>query len=165
MKKLWAPWRLEYVRNPKARGCFLCAMLQAHDDRANLVLARGRTCAIVMNRYPYNNGHLIVCPYRHLDDVTLLTADERLETMDLTAHAVDTMRTSMFADGFNIGLNLGGAAGAGLDVHIHTHIVPRWKGDTNFMPILADVKIIPQSLLDLWDQLHPILAQKLTGVA
>ena len=157
MRRLWAPWRMEYIRKVGKGACFLCEMLSASDDRTNLVLLRGKTCAMVINRYPYNNGHLMVCPCRHISDIATATSDERLETMNLVASAVEALRKIMRPDGFNIGLNLGRAAGAGLEEHIHTHIVPRWNGDTNFMPVMAEVKVIPQSLLDLWDQLHPIL--------
>jgi ATP adenylyltransferase len=160
MKRLWAPWRMTYIRQIKEQGCFLCRMFGESEDRKNLLLLRGRTCAVVMNRYPYNNGHLMVCPYRHVDDLAKLTGEERAETMDLVIRSVDVLRTAMNPDGFNVGINLGRTAGAGLDEHVHTHVVPRWNGDTNYMPVLADVKVIPQSLEDLWDQLHPRLSSR-----
>jgi ATP adenylyltransferase len=157
VKRFWAPWRMEYIRGLKEKGCFLCKALAGTDDRANLVVRRGRTVATVINRYPYNNGHLMVCPYRHVAEIEALTPEERLETMDEVARAIAALRPAMRPAGFNVGVNLGRAAGAGLEEHLHVHIVPRWDGDTNFMPVLADVKVVPQSLLELWDLLHPAL--------
>ena len=160
MDKLWAPWRMEYIRHEKEVDCFLCRILEedpAH-DRENLLLTRGRTCGVVMNRYPYNNGHLLIFPFRHVPDLTSMDADERLEIMDLSATVMDAMQKVMRPDGFNLGMNIGQAAGAGLEDHAHLHVMPRWIGDTNFMPIIADTKVIPQALLDLWDILHPLLA-------
>ncbi len=153
MKDLWAPWRMEYILAEKTDECFICEMLRADNDRANLLLKRSKTCAMLMNRYPYNNGHLMIAPNRHIHDMPQLNAEERLETMDLVAEAIDMLRAVIRPDGFNIGVNLGKIAGAGLETHIHTHIVPRWNGDTNFMPVIADVKVIPQALDDLYQQL------------
>ena len=159
MDKLWAPWRLDYILQEKDGECFLCNAVKSDDDRNHLLLKRGKTCGIILNRYPYNNGHLMVFPYRHIDTFGAMTPDERLETMDLTADAIDALKSTVHPDGFNIGINLGQVAGAGLKDHIHTHIVPRWNGDTNFMPVTGDTKVIPQFLLELWDQLHPILSE------
>lgn len=153
MDALWAPWRMEYILGDKDDGCFLCRILASGDDRNNLVLKRGEHCAVVMNRYPYNNGHLMVTPYRHLSSLRDLTGEEKTETMELLTLAVEVLGRTIEPDGFNIGINLGRVAGAGLEDHIHTHIVPRWNGDTNFMPVTGSVKVIPQSLLDLWDSL------------
>ena len=157
MKRLWAPWRLEYIVGDKQEGCFLCRILGDDNDRENLILKRGQLCAVVMNRYPYNNGHLMVCPYRHVAELDDLCGEERLELMDLVADCIKALKQSIRPDGFNVGINLGRAAGAGLEDHIHTHIVPRWNGDTNFMPVMDDVKVIPQGLLELWDVLNPLL--------
>jgi ATP adenylyltransferase len=158
MKQMWAPWRLEYVRHvDDDDGCFICRALAGDADRENLVLKRGSTCAVIMNRYPYANGHLMICPYRHVDDLVAMNPDERLEAMDLVADSIGALKKAVCPDGFNVGTNLGRIAGAGLKEHVHTHVVPRWSGDTNFMPVLADVKIVPQSLLELWDELHPLL--------
>lgn len=156
MKRLWAPWRLEYICGEKDTSCFLCRILAGDRDRDNLVLRRGVTCAVVMNRYPYSNGHLMVCPNRHVAGIGDLTAEEKLETMDLVAEAIRVLKKSIRPEGFNVGINLGQAAGAGLEEHLHTHIVPRWSGDTNFMPVMDDVRVIPQSLAELWDRLEPI---------
>jgi ATP adenylyltransferase len=128
------------------------------DDRANLLLARGRTCGIVLNRYPYNNGHLMVFPFRHVSDLAVLKPGERRELMDLVCQSVETLRAALSAEGFNAGVNLGKAAGAGLAEHVHVHVVPRWNGDTNFMPAVGETKVIPQSLLDLWDRLRPLFS-------
>jgi ATP adenylyltransferase len=159
MKELWAPWRLEYIRHIREPdGCFLCRMFAERDERKNLILRRGPTCAVVMNRFPYSNGHLLVCPYRHGVDFSDLTPEERLGIMDLLDAAVRALKSAMHPDGFNIGVNLGRAAGAGLEEHLHVHVVPRWHGDTNFMPVMADVKVIPQGLDELWQQLSPAMS-------
>jgi ATP adenylyltransferase len=157
MQQLWAPWRLTYVAGPKDTGCFLCRILRERNDRANLVLLRGETCAIVINRYPYNNGHLMICPNRHTAALDALTPAERLEMMDLAARSVAALRDTLRAEGCNIGINLGRVAGAGLEEHVHMHVVPRWNGDTNFMPVTADVKVVPQSLDALWDSLALVM--------
>ena len=156
MKRIWAPWRIEYILKSKEPGCFLCDMFHADAaaDRENLLLKRGETCAVVMNRYPYNNGHLMVAPYRHVENVEQLDARERAEMMDLIALCTDILTKTMAPDGFNVGINLGEAAGAGLKDHVHTHIVPRWAGDTNFMPVLGETKVLPQSLDETWELLH-----------
>jgi len=156
MDRLWAPWRLEYILSDKTGGCFLCRSVSAAEDRNALLLKRGSRCGVMMNRYPYNNGHLLIFPYRHVAGIGDLTADERLETMDLLDESVAALTATMHPDGFNIGINLGLAAGAGLEEHVHTHVVPRWNADTNFMPVMADVKVIPQSLLELYNQLFPV---------
>ncbi len=144
---------MEYILNSNQPGCFLCGILQGGADRENLVLRRGRHCAVLMNRYPYNNGHLMVVPYRHVDAVESMQPDEHREMLGWTGQACGWLRQVMHPDGFNIGINQGAAAGAGLKEHIHLHIVPRWNGDTNFMPVLADVKVIPQALDELWERL------------
>lgn len=157
MKRLWAPWRMEYILADKRDECFLCHAATDENDRQNLLLKRGSDGAIVLNRFPYSNGHLMVFPYRHLADLHGLSSDEKLELMDLLDLSVEVLRQTINPDGFNIGVNLGEAAGAGLADHLHIHVVPRWNGDTNFMPVLDDTRVIPQSLLDMWDQLHPVL--------
>jgi ATP adenylyltransferase len=154
MKTIWAPWRIEYIRGPKDEGCFLCDMFKLNDDRQRLLLKRGDLCAVVINRYPYTPGHLMVAPYRHVDTLSAMTDEERSEMMRLTCRAVEVLTARVHPHGFNIGMNLGEQAGAGLKDHVHMHIVPRWTGDTNFMPVLGHVKVLPQSLDDLWDMLH-----------
>jgi len=157
MNKLWAPWRMDYILGGEEEGCFLCRIVAEDNDRENLLLKRGRCCAVVLNRFPYNNGHLMIFPYRHVSEVAGLNADERLESMDLVAEVLEVFKQSMRPDGFNVGLNLGRAAGAGLEEHLHLHVVPRWSGDTNFMPVVADTKVIPEALMQLWDRLNPAL--------
>lgn len=155
-KTIWAPWRIEYILSDKEAGCFLCKMMAEDNDRENLLLKRGKTCAVVMNRYPYNNGHLMVAPYRHLEHLKDMTAEERAEMTDLSIEAVEILKAELKPDGLNLGYNLGAAAGAGLKDHIHQHIVPRWTGDTNFMPVLADTRVMPQALLEQYDVLYPL---------
>lgn len=154
---VWAPWRMEYILSDKDDGCFLCRTfnMPARHDRENLLLYRGEHCAVVLNRYPYNNGHLMVCPYRHLSDFEEMTAEEMNELNELTVRGIRALKATMNPEGFNVGFNLGGAAGAGLKDHIHQHIVPRWIGDTNFMPVLGDTRVIPQSLEDTLQLLLP----------
>ncbi len=155
-KTIWAPWRIEYILSDKEGGCFLCNMFDAENDRENLLLKRGKTVAVVMNRYPYNSGHLMVTPYRHLENLKDLTPEERLEIADLTIEAVEILKAELKPDGLNLGYNLGEAAGAGLKDHIHQHIVPRWSGDTNFMPVLANTRVMPQALEEQYDVLYPL---------
>ena len=162
MDSLWAPWRLAYVgaAKPPAAGdpCFLCRGLAADDDRANLVALRTPLSVVVLNRFPYNNGHLLIAPRAHKGALGDLTAPELLETMETLRRMVAVLDGLMHPDGYNVGLNLGSAAGAGLPGHLHWHLVPRWHGDTNFMPILADTKVIVQSL----DALYDLLQEQLT---
>lgn len=158
MKRLWAPWRMEYIQQCRQPGCFLCDAFQSMADRDNLIIKRSSACALIMNRYPYNNGHLMVAPYRHLDNLEDLCAEEQADLLALATAACKRLREVVHAQGFNLGVNQGTAAGAGLKDHIHLHIVPRWEGDTNFMPIMADVKVIPQTLRELWEQLHNVFS-------
>jgi ATP adenylyltransferase len=157
MDQLWAPWRLSYVKAahaPAEEGpCFICAGLAADDDRRNLIALRTERSVVVLNRYPYNNGHLLVAPRAHKGKLDELTPDELLETQETLRRMVRVLDELMHPDGYNVGLNLGRVAGAGLPGHLHWHIVPRWHGDTNFMPVLGDVKVIVQSLEALYDLL------------
>ncbi len=155
MKHIWAPWRMPYILDSKQPGCFLCDMIRENRDRDNLILLRSEHVFVVMNKYPYNNGHLMITPYRHVALMEDVTDDESLALMQLTRQAVSALKTVIRPDGFNIGINLGKSAGAGLEDHLHVHIVPRWNGDTNFMPVLAETKVMPQSLPDTYDQLLP----------
>ena len=146
---------MDYILQSKQPGCFLCDMIHEDKDREHLLLKRDKAGFIVMNRFPYNNGHLMVAPYRHVAGLEDLNADETDAWMKLTREAVVILKERMKPDGFNIGINLGTVAGAGLKDHIHLHIVPRWNGDTNFMPVIGETKVMPQDLFELWDQLHP----------
>jgi ATP adenylyltransferase len=157
MEQLWAPWRLSYVASaaPPAAGdpCFICQGLAEADDRRNLIALRTPLSVVVLNRYPYNNGHLLVAPRAHKGTLAELSPEEITETQLTLRRMVEVLGSLMRPDGYNIGLNLGRVAGAGLPGHLHWHIVPRWAGDTNFMPVLADVKVIVQSLDALYDLL------------
>ncbi len=153
MDRLWAPWRMGYILSTKVQGCFLCDAVHSGADEVNLVLKRGEYVFMIINKYPYNNGHVMIAPYRHVATLEEMDEQERSEMLNMSAFACERIRKSMKAQGFNVGLNIGEAAGAGLKEHIHLHIVPRWVGDTNFMPVLAEVKVIPQDLKSLWAQL------------
>jgi len=147
LDKLWAPWRIGYVANAnKEDGCFLCAAAEGDDDRANLVVRRSGSCFAILNRYPYNNGHVMVAPRTHKSDLPDLSDEERADLMTLLLDVQAALQATLKPHGFNIGFNIGAAAGAGVPGHIHAHVVPRWTGDTSFMTTLADVKIISQSL-------------------
>jgi ATP adenylyltransferase len=154
MKALWAPWRLEYIKAMSDDTCFLCTGAADARDRENLILKRGEHAIVVMNRYPYNNGHLLVAPIRHLRHLKELTDPERLEIARLIEACIEALGDAVHPHGFNIGLNLGRVAGAGLESHLHYHVVPRWEGDTNFMPVLGEVKVVPQALDDLYAELR-----------
>lgn len=153
-RPLWAPWRVEYIHSEKDGQCFLCRIFAEKADRGNLLLFRGETCAVLMNRYPYNSGHLMVAPYRHVAGPEGLSPEETMEMAALTARSVKVLRDAMAPQGFNIGINLGEAAGAGLKDHLHQHIVPRWTGDTNFMPVLGEPRVIPEALAATYELLH-----------
>jgi ATP adenylyltransferase len=177
--RLWAPWRLEYVSgsDPSTqpappepatwldgadRNCFLCRAAADFDDpfpaaRRQLVVARDGRALVMLNRYPYNNGHVLVAPRRHAADLSQLTPDEHLACMNSLARLTEVFTAEIHPDGFNIGLNLGRAAGAGLPGHLHWHLVPRWSGDTNFMSSLAGTRVIPQSLEAMWELLSKAL--------
>ncbi len=156
MKTIWAPWRIDYVTKEKEDVCIFCEKPKEKDDRKNLILYRGESGFIILNRYPYSNGHLMSVPYRHTSDLSELSDSERLELMNLTIMCVELLRV-IKPDGFNVGMNLGRVAGAGIDDHLHFHVVPRWNGDTNFMPVIGDLKVMPEYL----DQTYLRLAQEL----
>ena len=145
-RQVWAPWRLEYVQSADEQpGCVFC-LARDGDDADRLVVHRGERAFVLLNKYPYASGHLMVAPSRHVGDFTELDDDEALEVHRLAAQAVAALRRTYAPDGFNLGWNLGRVAGAGVVDHVHLHVVPRWSGDTNFMPVLADVKVIPEHL-------------------
>ncbi|OQX95809.1 HIT family hydrolase [candidate division KSB1 bacterium 4572_119] len=158
MKHLWAPWRIKYIEKVKdgEEGCIFCDKPSAKDDRKNLILYRGKTCFVLMNLYPYNNAHLMVVPYNHISDISQLNEKERLELMELLALCKDVITESMKPHGFNIGMNLGEVAGAGVKDHLHFHIVPRWSGDTNFMPVFGKTKVISEGLEQTWEKLKKL---------
>ncbi len=155
MEQLWAPWRLEYIVGTRPEGCIFCTYPQQDDDEANHILHRGKHAYVIMNAFPYANGHLLVSPYRHAADIGELTDEENLEIMRLTQKCCAALRQVARPDGFNIGINIGTAAGAGIADHVHLHVVPRWNGDTNFMPVFADIKVIPEALASTYKKLKP----------
>jgi len=154
MKQIWAPWRIEYIQMKKPEGCILCDKPKQKDDVANYILYRGDKNFVIMNSYPYNPGHLMVAPYRHVAHLEELTDEERHEHFDMVSRSVKLLKEVFNPAGFNIGMNIGKVAGAGIDDHIHTHIVPRWQGDTNFMPVIADVRVIPEALAGTYKKLE-----------
>lgn len=149
---LWAPWRVEYFGIDKSRD-FLSEAAQTSDDRAHLVVKRGRETFVILNRYPYSPGHMMVVPYRKVADIADLTEGEMLELWQQAAMAQKLLRKVVKAEAFNVGLNLGKAAGAGYADHLHLHVVPRWEGDQNFMPVLGGTHVMPQALDALWELL------------
>jgi ATP adenylyltransferase len=157
MDALWAPWRLAYVAAPKPPAgsdpCFICRSLAEQNDRSNLLALRTPLSVVLLNRFPYNNGHLLVAPRSHKGQLAELDEPELLSTMENLRRMVGLLDRLLQPEGYNIGLNLGRAAGAGLPGHLHWHIVPRWNGDTNFMPVFSDTKVISQSLDAFYDQL------------
>ncbi len=146
---MWAPWRMRYVSTPsdeRPAGCVFCDLPAQADDAATYILRRGRSAYVIMNLYPYNNGHLMVVPYAHESELPALDAEVVSEMMKLTQDSQRIVQQAMRPQGFNLGMNQGRAAGAGIDEHLHLHIVPRWAGDTNFMPAVGDVRVMPQHL-------------------
>jgi ATP adenylyltransferase len=148
MERLWAPWRADFISGPKPTGCFLCeaAAAPASSDPEHLVVARTRMCLAILNRYPYNNGHLMVAPAAHLATLDQLEQETAVDMTLLTQRSLRVLREVLTPQAFNIGINMGKVAGAGIADHIHQHVVPRWDGDTNFMPVLADVKVMNDHL-------------------
>ncbi len=161
MEPLHAPWRIEYILSSKTESDeeLFVQVARSNNDEANLVIVRDRTCFALLNRYPYNGGHLMVVPYKQTPDLNGLTEDELADLWKLTRRCVNALTAVMKPDGFNIGINLGKVAGAGFDRHLHIHVVPRWLGDTNFMPVLADTSVVPQALTDLAAKLRAALAR------
>jgi ATP adenylyltransferase len=161
MDSLHAPWRIEYILAPKPPSSdqsLFTRIAQSADDETNLVLVRDRTCYALLNRYPYNGGHLMVIPYKQVPDLEDLTDEELVDLMRLTRRCKRALTEVMKPEGFNIGLNLGRAGGAAIEEHLHIHIVPRWRGDTNFMPVLAGTHVLPQALIEIAAQLRAVLS-------
>jgi ATP adenylyltransferase len=159
-QRLWAPWRLDYIRGEKDEGCFLCRAIEANPerDREHLLVHRGELCFVILNKFPYNNGHVMVAPRVHEPSIEQLGADELAEMMDLTKRSLGALREVYRPEGFNIGVNQGKIAGAGVEDHVHLHVVPRWGADTNFMPVIADTRVLPQALDDSWAELRAAFA-------
>jgi ATP adenylyltransferase len=150
MKRIWAPWRIEYILSKKPEGCILCNKPKEDKDAQNHILYRGQKNYIILNSYPYNPGHLMVVPYRHVGSLEDLTEEERQEHFTMVSRGLSVLREAFHPGGFNIGGNIGKAAGAGIDGHYHSHVLPRWNGDTNYMTVLTDVRVVPQALADTY---------------
>jgi ATP adenylyltransferase len=158
MDRLWAPWRMTYIKSEKSGECVFCkAAADPDQDKENLVLWRGEYGYVILNRFPYNNGHLMVVPYRHVPSIEDLEPAPLADLMTMVQEAIALLRRAMQPDGFNVGINLGEAAGAGIVAHVHIHIVPRWNGDTNFMPVLGGVRVIPDALENTYKSLLDVL--------
>lgn len=157
MRHLWSPWRLEYLTAPETEGCIFCDAAQGEDDRENLLLLRGKQAFLLLNRYPYNNGHFMAVPYAHVPSLEDLDERTLSETMLLVNRGLRALRATMAPHGFNIGVNVGQVAGAGIQEHVHIHAVPRWAGDTNFMPVVTDTRVVPQTWLQTYDMLRAAL--------
>lgn len=161
-RPLWAPWRVEYVTKPKTGDCVFCAAAAADggDEEGELVVERGELCFTMLNAFPYAAGHVMVSPYRHVGELEELTEGETSELMRLATSAIAALRGVMNPAGFNVGLNLGRVAGAGFADHLHLHVVPRWEGDTSFMPVIGDTGIVSQALADTATALREALAER-----
>jgi ATP adenylyltransferase len=162
MDRLWAPWRAKYIESfsneeSKEKECLFCEKAKSNDDEKNLVLFRGETCYIIMNLFPYNSGHIMVVPYKHTSSFSSLTEEEMLELMKVIKKGISALEIALKPHGFNIGVNLGRVSGAGIEDHIHFHIVPRWNGDTNFMPVISETKVISELLSDTYKKIKSAL--------
>ena len=154
MEKLWAPWRMKYILGEKSSGCIFCDSAETEDDRSGLVLHRGEKGFVMMNRFPYNNGHVMVAPFRHVGTLEGLNDSESLDLMRLLQLCERAIRTVLKPEGFNIGVNMGRIAGAGVEDHLHIHVVPRWGGDTSFMPVLSETKVINEEVERTYQRLR-----------
>lgn len=157
MKILWAPWRIKYIQKKKEKGCIFCNHLK---KKSSLLVYTSSSSLVILNLFPYNNGHLLVAPKRHIDSLEKLNEEELTDLMKVIKKMIAILKKVLKPDGFNIGINIGKEAGAGVDKHLHVHIVPRWRGDVNFMPICFDTKVIPQSLEELAQKLKKCLQEK-----
>jgi ATP adenylyltransferase len=157
-QRLWAPWRLEYIKGPKPDECIFCAKPAAGDDAGGYIVARGERCFVMLNAFPYNNGHVMVAPYEHVPSIEQLADGALLELMTLTRRSLGALRSAYAPEGFNLGINQGTVAGAGMADHVHMHVVPRWGADTNFMPVIGSTRVLPQSLDDSYSTLASLLS-------
>ena len=163
MKRLYSPWRSQYIatfKKPKSKACLFCAMAKGRNDEKNFIVLRGKFCFAVMNLYPYNSGHVMVVPYRHISKLGKLNEKEHSEVLQMTARLERGLQKVSNPHGFNFGANFGRVAGAGIDKHIHFHLVPRWSGDTNFMPVLADTKMISEEMKKTWRELKKAVGSR-----
>jgi len=154
-KNLWAPWRMEYILRKKTKECIFCLDKDEAQDKTKLILSRSSLSFVIMNRYPYNNGHLMVAPFKHFPAIEDLDGDTVLDMFMMLKKSMSILRTCLRPEGFNVGINLGRVGGAGIEDHLHIHIVPRWHGDTNFMPVLGDVRVMPEHLEETYNKLFP----------
>jgi ATP adenylyltransferase len=152
-ERLWAPWRIEYIKGPKDGECIFCAAVESGDDEERYVVTRGERCFVMLNAYPYTNGHVMISPYSHVPSLEELDEPALAEMMTLARTSMAAIRDVYGPEGFNIGVNQGKVAGAGVEDHVHMHVVPRWGGDTNFMPVIGDTRVLPQSLSDSYREL------------
>jgi len=156
MKVIWAPWRMEYILSNQKQGpCIFCPGDDRNQDEERLILFVGILSMVMMNRYPYNNGHLLVAPVRHVGTLESLTEDEMLDLLGMVRTSISALKELMNPEGFNVGLNLGKVAGAGVEEHLHFHIVPRWNGDTNYMTVVGAVRVIPEHIRETYKKLLP----------
>ena len=153
-QRLWAPWRLEYIKSDKSGACIFCSNATRGDDEQALIPYRGDRCFVILNAFPYNNGHVMIAPYEHTGAIEGLADDTVLELMQLTQRSIRALQDVYGPEGFNIGINQGKVAGAGVEHHIHQHVVPRWGADTNFMPVIGSTRVLPQSLADSYAALR-----------
>ncbi len=153
--RLWAPWRLDYIKGPKPDECIFCERPRLGDDAAAYIVERGERCFTMLNAYPYNNGHVMVAPYAHVPSIEELDDPRLLEMMTLAQRCLGAIREAYGPEGFNLGINQGKVAGAGFEDHVHLHVVPRWGGDTNFMPVVGKTKVLPEMLEDTYRKLRP----------
>ena len=151
---LYSPWRIDYILSEKDDGCIFCQKPEQHDDQKHLIVHRGKYCYVIMNLYPYNNGHIMVVPYRHIATVSDLGIDELNDVFSTVQLAEKVLYTTYRCEGLNIGINQGKAAGAGIDSHLHVHLVPRWSGDVNFMSAVGSIRVIPESFEEAYTKLH-----------
>ena len=158
MEQLWAPWRIEYIERPKEGECILCQKPRENNDESNLILFRGQDNFVLLNAFPYNPGHLMIAPYRHVASLQDLTEDEAKEHFNIVKKSLALLEEVLKPTGFNVGLNIGKVAGAGIEGHLHTHIVPRWQGDANFMPVLSNTRIISEALASTYKKLRAKLS-------
>ena len=156
MKVLWAPWRMDYILSDKEKRCIFCELPKEDRDRDNLILYRSSHNFVMMNRYPYNNGHLMVVPFLHVHSLEGLSDESLLDFMKVVRHSVESVRKAFMPEGFNIGINMGRIAGAGMEEHMHLHMVPRWAGDTSFMTVFDEIRVIPEHVMSTYDKLFPV---------
>jgi len=155
MKQIWAPWRMDYILGNKSRECIFCRSIRTRHSKKKLILYQGGGSLVMLNKFPYTNCHLLIAPRKHTDTLDNLTEEESLDLFFTLRKSISVLKESIKPDGFNIGMNLGALAGAGVEDHLHFHIVPRWRGDTNFMPILAESVVIPEHIEKTYDRLIP----------